>query len=76
MDTIKALFTYAIAFVIVVGGGYVLLVTGGNADFSDTRVVVAGFMGTALAFVFGRETQTQTARQVNTANANGASGSH
>lgn len=63
VDTIKALATYLIALVIVVGGFLVLYLTRSDIAASDTRVIIAGFMGSAITFVFTRETQTQTGRQ-------------
>jgi hypothetical protein len=63
VDTIKALATYVIALVIVIGGFVVLFATRGEINASDTRVIIAGFMGSAVTFVFSSETQTRTARQ-------------
>lgn len=62
IDTIRALFTYLIATIVVVGGGAILF-TARDPTSSDLRVVVAGFIGSALTFVFGSEVQTRTARQ-------------
>jgi hypothetical protein len=59
VDTIRAIFTYLIATLVVVGGGAILFTT----QSSDLRVVVGGFIGFALNFVFGSEVQTRTARQ-------------
>lgn len=81
VDTIRAIFTYAIALVVVVGGMASLVFL--RADTSgDTRVVIAGFIGLALSFVFGQEVQTRTARQAAaqtaaaTTTTNGTSGGH
>jgi hypothetical protein len=63
IDTIRALFTYTIAFVVVVGGGFMLFVSRSDVNIDDVRVVIAGFIGSALTFVFGQEVQTRTARQ-------------
>lgn len=57
-DTIKLLFTYAIALVVIVGGGLMLYF----ADDTDLRLVVAGFIGAAITFVFNRESATQATR--------------
>jgi class 3 adenylate cyclase len=82
-DTIRALFTYLIALVVVVGGGAVLFFSRAESTSSDLRVVVAGFIGSALTFVFGQEVQTRTARQAASQTAaatvtatNGGSGGH
>ncbi len=63
VDTIRALFTYAIATVIVLGGGAMLFVSRGDPNVADLQVVIAGFIGSTLTFVFGSEVQTRTARQ-------------
>ena len=72
VDTIRAVFTYAIATIVVGGGMYVIYATRGEANSSDTIAIIAGFVGAALSFVFSTEVQTRTARQTNTAAAQGA----
>jgi hypothetical protein len=72
VDTIRAIFTYAIAFVVVVGGGAVIYLTRNDPQSSDTVAIVAGFVGSALTFVFGSEVQTRTARQSQTSSMAGA----
>jgi hypothetical protein len=62
VDTIKAIATYLIALVIVLGGFIILYVSRAEA-VTDTRLIIAGFMGSAVTFVFSSETQTRTARQ-------------
>lgn len=57
-DTIKLLFTYVIALVVIIGGGAMLYFT----QDGDLRLVVAGFMGAAITFVFNRESATQATR--------------
>ena len=61
VDDVKLIFTYLIATAIIVGGGLMLFVSRneGNSDFA---LLLAGFIGSAIGFVFNRETQTQTAR--------------
>jgi len=71
VDTIRAVFTYAIALVVVTGGGAVIFVSRGDAASADTVAIMAGFIGAALAFVFSSETQTRTARQTSTATREG-----
>ncbi len=61
-DTLKLLFTYSIAFVIVVGGGVFLYATLGQADAESTRLAIVGFMGGATAFVFAQESSKQATR--------------
>jgi hypothetical protein len=61
IDTIKVLFTYSIAAIIVIGGFILISLI---ADGDSRLAIVTGFVGAALQFIFNRETQTQTARQV------------
>lgn len=62
VDTIKAVFTYLIALVTIVGGGLFLYAT--RLETADSlQILVGGFMGSALTFVFSSEVQTRTARQ-------------
>jgi len=69
IDSIRAVFTYLIALVVVLGGGAMLFATRAEAASSDLRVVVGGFIGFTLNFVFGQEVQTRTARQTAAATA-------
>lgn len=71
-DTIRAVFTYLIALVIVLGGGVFLFLTRAEPDAQGTALVISGFIGAAIAFVFGQETQTRTARQSTASSTNGA----
>jgi hypothetical protein len=63
-DTIKLLFTYVIAFVIIAGGGLMLYAT--RLDPPETtaqlQLVIAGFMGAAITFVFSAESSTRATR--------------
>lgn len=72
VDTIRAVFTYAIATIVVGGGMYVIYATRAEANASDTVAIIAGFVGAALSFVFSTEVQTRTARQTSAASAQGA----
>jgi hypothetical protein len=72
IDTIRALYTYTTALIIVVGGGVIIYVSRAEPGSADVVAIVAGFMGAALTFLFSSETQTRTARQSNTAAASGA----
>jgi hypothetical protein len=72
VDTIRAVFTYTTALVIVVGGGAIIYVSRSEPAAADVVAIVAGFMGAALTFLFSSETQTRTARQTNTASHAGA----
>lgn len=72
IDTIRALFTYTIATIVVAGGGYVIYAVRTETNSQDTVAIIAGFVGAALSFVFSTEVQTRTARQTQTASAQGA----
>jgi hypothetical protein len=72
VDTIRAVFTYATALIIVVGGGAIIFVARADPSSADVVAIVAGFMGGALTFLFSSETQTRTARQTTTASESGA----
>lgn len=61
IDTIKALYAYSLAAFIVVAGGWALVFVS-DLD-ANTALVLAGFMGSALTFVFGQESSTRAARQ-------------
>lgn len=63
VDTIRAVATYIIAFTVVLGGGAVIYVSRADPSATDTVAIMAGFVGSALTFVFGQEVQTRTARQ-------------
>ena len=63
-DTIKLGFTYAIAFVVIVGGGLMLYVTRLDPPESSAnlQLVLAGFIGAAITFVFNAESATRATR--------------
>jgi hypothetical protein len=74
VETVKALFTYLIALVIIIGGGFMLFYTRLDPPESNSQnlaLVIAGFIGAATQFVFNRETQIQTAHQSERATAAG-----
>ena len=72
IDTIRAVFTYVICFVVVIGGLTIIYLTRLEPGSQDTIAIVAGFVGSALTFAFSSEVQTRTARQTNTAQLAGA----
>lgn len=74
-DTLKLIFTYLIALLVIAGGGLMLFVSRldpADSNSQNLSLVLAGFIGAAIQFVFNRETQTSTARQVERATAAGA----
>jgi class 3 adenylate cyclase len=71
-DTIKLVFTYAIAAFIVVGGLVFLFVTRTDTGADSTRLLVGGFMGSAITFVFGQESAKAATRAAQISAASGA----
>lgn len=68
VDTIKASFTYFTALILIVGGLAFLYATRLDNPKDDLiSGAIIGFIGAAIQFVFSRETQTQTARQIESA---------
>jgi hypothetical protein len=75
LDLIKVSYTYGIATILVVGGLIFLFASRNDPAGGQSAAMVplvAGFIGAAIQFVFGRETQTSTARQVERGIAAGA----
>lgn len=66
-DTIRLVFTYLIALLVIVGGGAMLFVTRNDPNPTDLQLVIAGFIGAAVQFVFNKETQTSTSIQTRNA---------
>lgn len=69
-DTIRLVFTYLIATLVIAGGGLILFAT--RLDPSDSnsqnlQLVLAGFIGAAVQFVFSKETATSTSIQTRNA---------
>ena len=60
-DDVKLWFTYGLAAIVIVGGG-IMLYASRLEDSSDFALVVAGFIGAAVSFVFNRESATQATR--------------
>lgn len=71
-DSIRMAFTYLIALVIVIGGGAFLFMTRAEPDSQGTSLVIAGFIGAAITFVFGQEGAVRAARQTTAASVSGA----
>lgn len=64
IDTIRAVFTYVMALVVVVGGGAFLLAVRNDTPPNDLITGAAISVVTlAVQFVFSKEQQTATARQ-------------
>lgn len=63
IETVRTIFTYLLAMVVVAGGFAIIFATRSDAAATDTRLMVAGFIGSALTFAFSTEVQARTARQ-------------
>lgn len=61
-DTIKAFFTYATAFVVVLGGMAVIYFSRNDTSSAQVQLLIGGFIGSALTFLFVQENSTRTAR--------------
>lgn len=67
IDTMKVLYTYSIATIIIAGGIWFLFLSRNDPQESNTQTlipVITGFIGAAIQFVFNRETQSTTAAQI------------
>lgn len=60
LDTMRALFTYGIAVMILIGGFYTLVINPYELD-DLVKGAVIGFMSAAISFVFGQEIAKATA---------------
>ena len=64
-DTIKLVFVYLIALIIIVGGGAMLFairLDPPESQSANLSLLVAGTIGSAVTFVFAREAATQATR--------------
>ena len=71
LDTLKAFVVYGCAAFIVVAGMGAIYGLHNDPTASDTVAIFAGFVGGATAFLFGQEIQQRTAKQSQTATAQG-----
>ena len=62
-DTLRLIFTYIIALAVVVGGGLTIWLTANDPSATDLRILIGGFIGATLQFVYGGEVQTRTGKQ-------------
>lgn len=65
IDSLKVLFTYGVATLMILGGLIFLLVTRLDPPNTsqDIALAIVGFIGISLNFVYMRETATNSARQ-------------
>jgi hypothetical protein len=64
-DSIKLWFSYIIAATVIVGGGLMLFairLDPPESNSANLSLLVAGFIGGAIGFVFNRESATQATR--------------
>jgi len=64
-DTIKLVYTYSIAAVVIIGGGlmlYAIRLDPQESNSQNLSLLIAGFIGAAITFVFNRESATQATR--------------
>lgn len=63
---IRLIYTYSIAALVILGGLLIIYFTRldpPEADVQGLRLLLAGFVGSALTFVFGRESASSSAYQ-------------
>jgi hypothetical protein len=60
-DTIKLAVVYTMAAVVIIGGGAMLFVSR-NEGSTDFTMLVAGFIASAITFLFGQESATARVR--------------
>lgn len=63
VDTVRAFASYGIAAFVVGMGLLIIYMTRDEPSAGDLRVLIGGFIGFSLQFVYGQEVQTRTARQ-------------
>ena len=61
-DTIKATFTYITALTVVLGGFVLIYLTRLDDSATSMQLLIGGFIGSALTFLFVQENSTRTSR--------------
>lgn len=61
-DTIKAFFTYFTALAVVLGGIAVIYLSRADDSSSQIQLLIGGFIGSALTFLFVQENSTRSQR--------------
>jgi len=61
-DTIKAFFTYFTALAVVLGGIMVIYLSRADESSSQIQLLIGGFIGSALTFLFVQENSTRSQR--------------
>jgi hypothetical protein len=76
IDKLKAVFTYLIATIILVGGGimlYLIRLDPPESGSATLSLAIVGFMGAAVQFIFSSESATRATRAAQASTAAGAS---
>ena len=74
-DNIKLAFTYGIALIVIVGGGlmlYDIRLDPPDSNSQNLALLIAGFIGGAIGYVFNRESATQATRAAQASSDQGA----
>lgn len=58
-DTLKTFFTYLTALVVIMGGFAIIYLTRTDLAASEIRLLIAGFIGSALTFLFSARVADQ-----------------
>ena len=61
-DTIKTIGTYLTAYTLVVGGLIIIYLTRNDAAASEIRMLIAGFVGAAITFLFSERVASSAIR--------------
>ena len=61
-ENIKTFFTYLTAYTLVVGGLAIIYFTRSDLAASEIRLLIAGFIGSALTFLFSARVADQAAK--------------
>ena len=63
LELLKTSITYLTAATAALGGIVAIFLTRSDPSATDTRVVIAGFVGSAFTFLYSQSVSTQTAKQ-------------
>ena len=58
-ETVKTFFTYLTAYTIIVGGFVIIYLTRSDVAASEIRLLIAGFIGSAITFLFSKSVADQ-----------------
>lgn len=75
VDLVRALFTYTAALVVIMGGFALIYFTRSDTSAAEIRLLIGGFIGSALTFLFVQENSTRASRTAERQFAQGSSSS-